>query len=131
MSFTRSRNLLWLLEKSSNQGFLGARLPSREDVLLVCLHNHKEQRETLPEAANSTSLKLHEVWENANLTVKAEHVIRRNIRKFHNDYVSLKKEAKRKTPAAVIKRKVWEGTLQDVFDIASGKIVEANVPEED
>jgi len=103
----------------------------REDVLLVFLHHHKEQRETLPEAAKSTSLKLHEMWEKANLPVKAEQVIHRNIRNFHNVYVSLKKEAKRKTPAAVRKREVLKGALQDVFNIASGKIAEANVAEED
>src|SRR6218665_834321 len=38
---------------------------------------------------------------------------------------------KRKTPAAVRKREVWKGALQDVVDIASSKIAEANVPEED
>jgi len=84
----RIRNLFWLLEKSSSQGFLGTRLPSWEDVLLVCFHHHQEQRETLPEAAKSTSLKLHEVWKKANLPVKVEHMIRRNIRNLHNDYVS-------------------------------------------
>jgi|SRR6218665_1419716 len=130
MSSTRSRNLLWLLEKSSNQGFLGTRLPSLEDVFLVFLHQHQEQRETLKEATKSTSLKLREVWEKANLPVKAEHVIRHNIRNLHNEYVSLKKEVKRETPAAVTKREVWKGDLQDVFDIASGKIAEVNVTED-
>ena len=45
--------------------------------------------------------------------------------------MSLKKEAKRETPAALTKREFWKGDLQDVFDIASGKIAEFNVPEED
>src|SRR6218665_3845219 len=45
-------------------------------------------------------------------------------------YVSFKKEAKRETPAAVTKREVWKGDLQDVFDIASSKIAEANAAEE-
>ena len=58
-------------------------------------------------------------------------MIRRNNRNFHNEYVSLKKEAKGKTPTAVRKREVWKGALQDVFDIASGKIAEENVPTED
>src|SRR6218665_2447731 len=64
------------------------------------------------EAAKSTSLKLHEVWKNANLLVKAEHVIRRNIRNLHNECVSLKKDAKRKTPSAVRKRDVWKASYR-------------------
>jgi len=67
--FHTKQNLLWLLEKTSNQGVLGTRLPSQEDVL-VFLHHHKEQSETLPEEAKSSSLKLHEVWEKANLPVR-------------------------------------------------------------
>ena len=129
MSSTRSWNLLWLLEKSLNQVFLGTRLPSREDGLF--LHHHQQQRKSLPEAAKSTSLKLHKVWEKANLPVKAGYMIRRNIRNLHNEYVSLKREAKRETPAAVTKREVWKGDLQDVFDIASGKIAKANITKED
>jgi len=31
----------------------------------------------------------------------------------------------------VMKREVWKGNLQDVFDIASDKIADANVPEKD
>ena len=58
-------------------------------------------------------------------------MIRRNIRNLYNEYLSLKKEGKRETPAAVTKREVWKGDLQDVFDIASDKIAETNVPEED
>lgn len=58
-------------------------------------------------------------------------MIRRNIRNLYNEYVRLKKEAKRETLAAVTKREVWKGDLQDVFDIASGKIAETNVPKED
>lgn len=128
MSSTRSKNLLWLLEKSPNPGFLVTRLPSREDVLLVF---HYYLQEVVMEAAKSTSLKLHEVWEKENLPVKAEHVIRRNIRNLDNEYVSLKKEAKRETPASVTKREVWKGDLHYIFDIASGKIAETNVSEED
>lgn len=69
--------------------------------------------------------------EKANLYDKAEHVIRRNTRNLHNEYVSLKKEAKRETPAAVTKREGGKGDLQNVFDIVSCKITEANVLEED
>ena len=47
---------------------------------MVFLHHHQEQRETLPEAAKSTPLKLHEVWEKADLPVKAEHVVHHNIK---------------------------------------------------
>ena len=66
----------------------------------------------------------------ANLLVKVEHVIRGNTRNLYNEYVSLNMEAKRETPAAVKRREVWKGDLQDVFDIASGKIAEVNVTED-
>src|SRR6218665_1097295 len=69
MSFTQSRNLLGLLEKSSNRGFLGTRLHSRIDVLLV-IFPPSGAKGAPPEATKSTYLKLHGVWEKANLPVK-------------------------------------------------------------
>lgn len=132
MSNTRSKSLLWLLDKSTKQEFLGSRLPSREEVLLVFHHHHHVIRETIPEAAKSVSLKLHQVWDKASLPVKAEHVIRRNIKTLHTEYMSLKKEKNRTTPAAVTKREIWKGDLHDLFDIASGNITQMGaVLEED
>ena len=121
MASTRSKILLWLLDKSEKPEFLGSRLPSREDVLLVLLHHHQELRETLPEALKSVSLKLHEVWGKANIPVKAEFRIRHNIKSLYTEYTSLKKDHKRTTPTTVMKREIWKGDLQELFDIASGK----------
>ena len=69
---------IWLLEKVPSDEFLGARLPSKEQVLLVFIY-HKEMKETLSNAAKSTSAKLQEVWRKANIPVKTEENIRAGI----------------------------------------------------
>jgi len=89
---------------------LVTRLPSREDVLVVFLH-HRSVGESGPPSLSRWS-----TW---------SIITSRTFK-----YVSFKKEAKRETPAAVTKREVWKGDLQDVFDIASSKIAEANAAEE-
>lgn len=46
----RTRRGLWLLEKVFGGEFLGARLPSKEQVLLVYICRHKEMTETFLDA---------------------------------------------------------------------------------
>lgn len=66
---------IWRLEKLPSGDFLGARLPSKEQVLLVFIYHRKENKETLSDAAKSTSSKLQEVWMRANIPVKTEENI--------------------------------------------------------
>lgn len=113
-----SRRGIWLLEKVPCDNFLGARLPSKEQVLLVFLHHHKEQKETLSEAAKSTSIKLQEIWKKANIPVKTEVNIRAGIKNLYKEYQNMAKEKCRDTDKANMKRQIWKGDLEELFDIA-------------
>jgi hypothetical protein len=109
---------IWLLGKMPSGEFLGARLPSREHVLLVFIYHHKEMKETLSAAAKSTSIKLQQVWNKANIPVMTEENIRAGIQKLYKEYQNLGKEKSRNTETANMKRQVWKGDLEELFDIA-------------
>ena len=131
-STTRSKNKLWLLDKAPEPDILGARLPSREQVLLFFAHLHQEQKKTVPVCVAETSLKLQTIWEKARLPTKTEANIRKNIKNLYDKYLTLKKEKNRSTAGAETKRTIWKGDLQDVFDIASADVFERkDVKEED
>lgn len=53
---------IWILETLPSGGFLGARLLSTEQVLLVFIYHQKKMIETRSDAAKSTSSKLQEMW---------------------------------------------------------------------
>lgn len=106
-----SKRGLWLLDKVPYGEFLGARLPSKEQVLLVFINHHKEEKETLSSACKSTSIKLQEVWKKANIPVKTEENIRSNTQKLFKEYQSLGKEKSRNSDTANMKRQKWKGDL--------------------
>ena len=51
----------WLLQKVLSDKFFGAWLPSKKQVLLLFIYHHKEKKETLLNAAESTRANLKEV----------------------------------------------------------------------
>ena len=53
---------IWLLEKVPNGEYLEARLPSKEQVLLVFIYHHKEMKEIISSAVKSTSTKLQKLY---------------------------------------------------------------------
>lgn len=115
---------IWLLEKVPIDEFLGARLPSKEQVLLVFIYHHKEMKEALSDAAKSTSTKLQEVWRKANIPVKTEKNIRAGIQKLYKEYQNLSKEKSRNTDKANVKRKIWKGDLVELFDISRQNVMD-------
>ena len=123
---------IWLLEKMPSGESLGARLPSKEQVLLVFIYHHKEMKETLSDAAKSTSTKLQEVWRKANIPVKTEENIRAGIQKLYKEYQNLGKEKSRNTDKANVKRQIWKGDLIVLFDISRQNVMDmTSVSQED
>lgn len=99
------------------EDFLGARLPSKEQALLVFVYDHKEQKETLSDNAKSTSTKLQIIWKRANIPVKTEENIRAGIQKFYKEYQSLGKDKSRNSESANSKRQDWrKSSLDKLFD---------------
>lgn len=100
-----------LLEKVPSGGCFGARLPSKEEVLLVFIYHHREMKETLSDADKSTSTKLQEVWRKANIPVKTEKNVPVGIQKLYNEYKNLVRDKSRNKDKANMKRQNWKGDL--------------------
>ncbi|CAH1104455.1 unnamed protein product [Psylliodes chrysocephalus] len=123
---------IWLLENVPSGEFLGARLLSKEQVLLVFIYHHKDMKETLSEANKSTSTKLQEVWRKAGIPVKTEENIRAGIQKLYKEFQNLGKANSRNTDKANVKRQIWKGDLVELFDISWQNVMElTTLSEED
>lgn len=123
---------IWLLEKMPSGEFLGARLPSKEQVLLVFIYHHKNMKETLNVAAKSTSTKLQEVWRKVNIPVKTEENIRAGIQKLYKEYQNMCKDKSRKMDKANMTRQIWKGDLVELFDISRQNVMDmTSVSQED
>ena len=53
-----------------------------------------------------------------------EENIRASIQKLYKEYQSLNKEKSRNTETAIMKRQVWKGDLEELFDIARQNVME-------
>ena len=69
---------------------LGARFPSREQVLLYFIYLHQNQKKTVAQATAETSVKIKDIYKKANLPCLTEANIRLSIKKLHNEYMKLK-----------------------------------------
>ncbi|KAG0725539.1 hypothetical protein GWK47_038451 [Chionoecetes opilio] len=127
----RSTDVVWLLEKSPTSSFPGNRLPSRGEVLQVFLFHHKIQKEVLFAAAASTAEKVLEVWRRANIPTSDVSWVKKKILKLYEEYGALAKSKSRKTETEEMKRCIFRDSLEDMFDIAHSKAMEAKIPEED
>ena len=89
-------------------------------------------KETLSDAAKSTSTKLQEVWSKANIPVKMEENIRAGIQKLYKEYRNLGKEKSRNTDKANVKRQIWKGDLVELFDISWQNVMDmTSISQED
>ncbi|KAG0715477.1 hypothetical protein GWK47_011852 [Chionoecetes opilio] len=126
----RSTDVVWLLEKSPTSSFPGNRLPLRGEVLQVFLFHHKIQKEVLFAAAASTAEKVLEVWRRANIPTSDVSWVKKKILKLYEEYGALAKSKSRKTEMEEMKRCIFRDSLEDMFDIAHSKAMEAKIPEE-
>ncbi|KAG0721620.1 hypothetical protein GWK47_046114 [Chionoecetes opilio] len=115
---------MWLLDKAPEPDILGARLPSREQVFLFFMYQHHVFKKTAPDSVSATSEKLKAIWGKAKLTTKTDANIRKNVKNLFEGYLALKKDRNRITDGAELKRKIWNGDLEDLFDISSADVLE-------
>ncbi|KAG0730173.1 hypothetical protein GWK47_028826 [Chionoecetes opilio] len=115
---------MWLLDKIPEPDTLGARLPSREQVFLFFMYQHHVLKKTVPDSVSATSEKLKAIWGKAKLTTKTDANIRKNVKNLFEEYQALKKDRNRITDGAELKRKIWKGDLEDLFDISSAYVLE-------
>ncbi|KAG0717984.1 hypothetical protein GWK47_053369 [Chionoecetes opilio] len=79
---------------------------------------------TVPDSVSATSEKLKAIWGKAKLTTKTDANIRKNVKNLFEEYQALKKDRNRITDGAELKRKIWKGDLEDLFDISSADVLE-------
>ncbi|KAG0724518.1 hypothetical protein GWK47_040439 [Chionoecetes opilio] len=115
---------MWLLNKAPEPDILGARLPSREQVFIFFMYQHHVFKKTVPDSVSATSEKLKAIWGKAKLTTKTDANIRKNVKNQFEEYQTLKKDRNRITDGAELKRKIWKGDLEDLFDISSADVLE-------
>ncbi|KAG0713997.1 hypothetical protein GWK47_001719 [Chionoecetes opilio] len=115
---------MWLLDKAPEPDILGARLPSREQVFFFFMYQHHVFKKTVPDSVSATSEKLKAIWGKAKLTTKTDANIRKNVKNLFEEYQALKKDRNRITDGAELKRKIWKGDLEDLFDISSADVLE-------
>ncbi|KAG0717195.1 hypothetical protein GWK47_054949 [Chionoecetes opilio] len=127
----RSTDVVWLLEKSPTSSFPGNRLPSRGEVLQVFLFHHKFQKEVLFAAAASTVEKVLEVLRRADIPTSDVSWVKKKILKLYKEYGALAKSKSRKTETEEMKSCIFRDSLEDMFDIAHSKAMEAKIPDED
>ncbi|KAG0718207.1 hypothetical protein GWK47_052874 [Chionoecetes opilio] len=125
----RSKDVVWLLEKSPTSSSPGNRLPSRGEVLQVFLFHHI-QKEVLFAAAASTAEKVLEVWRRANIPTSDVSWVKKKILKLYEEYGAWRIQS-RKTETEEMKRCIFRDSLEDMFDIAHSKAMEAKISEED
>ena len=125
-----SRKKCNLLEKPPLPSILGARLPSKEQVLLHLLY-HIEEGKALSKATTATMDEVKKIWERASLPTMTDANLRKKIKKLYAEYKKLIKEKNRETDGALLRRETWLGDLQDLFDIAAANIFDLKIPEED
>ncbi|KAG0704764.1 hypothetical protein GWK47_002736 [Chionoecetes opilio] len=115
---------MWLLDKAPEPDILGARLSSREQVFFFFMYQHHVFKKTVPDSVSATSEKLKAIWDKAKLTTKTDANIRKNVKNLFEEYQALKKDQNRITDGAELKRKIWKGDLEDLFDISSADVLE-------
>ncbi|KAG0726770.1 hypothetical protein GWK47_035883 [Chionoecetes opilio] len=103
---------------------------SRGEVLQVFFVPPQDLREVLFAAAASTAEKVLEVWRRANIPTSDVSWVKK-ILKLYEEYGALAKSKSRKTETEEMKRCIFRDSLEDMFDIAHSKAMEAKIPEED
>ncbi|KAG0712330.1 hypothetical protein GWK47_018729 [Chionoecetes opilio] len=81
--------------------------------------------------SSSTAEKVLEVWRRANIPTSGCVGVKKKILKLYEEYGALVKSKSRKTETEEMKRCIFRDSLEDMFDIAHFKAMEAKILEED
>ena len=121
-----SHKVIDLLDLPPLPAITGARLPSKEQVLQNLLHHTKEGQNL----KDAIAFAMHEVetfWQRTSLPTLTEINIRKRLTNLYDEHRKLLKEKKRETEGARMRREMWRGDLEEIFDIAAAKIMESKI----
>ena len=113
MSKTRG---FYLIEETSNE-ILGAKLPSKEQVLSVFLHHHITKNKSVSESADIVSGEVEAYWQKARLPLQRKDKIKEKVKKLFNQWKFLKKN-KGRGGKQKANEKEFKIAMKNLFDVA-------------
>ena len=117
MATSVSRAKIWLIGKTMDK-FNESKLPSRGEVLKVLFEFHSKRGLNLMESVNRTVEMILLIWDRAKIPTKSKTHTREKVRKLHNEWQILRKGINRNNQCEEQKRKDFQESMNDLFDIA-------------
>ncbi len=108
---------IWLVG-GTNETITGCKLPSNQQVLQHFFHLHNDQSQTISASAEATMEKVIQFWEKARIPVRKNCHIVAKIKDLHSAWISLKKNASRRSNTQMEKERQFTESLPNLFDIA-------------
>ena len=116
MARSRAATTVWLVGQPNSEPIMGAKLPSRGDVLKRLFYFHNSEKKTVVASATATVQEVLSFWETARIpTMTSKSAIRKVENLFKEWKVLLKSKGREKNRT---NEKQFEETLGDPFDIA-------------
>lgn len=106
----------YLIKETSNE-ILGAKLPSKEQVLSVFLHHHMTKNKSVSESAAIVTSEVEAYWKKARLPVQRKDKIIEKIKKLFNQWKLLKKN-KGRGGKQEANEKEFKIAMKNLFDVA-------------
>ncbi|KAG0699629.1 hypothetical protein GWK47_025770 [Chionoecetes opilio] len=126
---TRAASNLWLIDKAPIDEITGARLPSKEQVLLRYYHHHREMGKT---ASGSRKAVVLPFWSRAGIPTTTVIHAGTKLSKLVKAYNDLKKNKNKDRPKHRMDEEIFKGDLQEIFDLAhSSSLQRADMKDED
>lgn len=117
---TRKQTEIWLVGQIS-QTLLQTKLPSKRETLSVFFYYKDSAKQTIREAARSTSKDVLDIWNKARIPTQQQIHIVDKIEKLFKEWQNLKKNKENKSKRSdglKLKEDMWSNNLDDLFDVA-------------
>ncbi|KAG0717634.1 hypothetical protein GWK47_054035 [Chionoecetes opilio] len=129
---TRAASNLWLIDKAPIDEITGARLPSKEQVLLRYYHHHREMGKTASRSRKAVVEEVLPFWSRAGIPTTTVIRAGTKLSKLVKAYNDLKKNKNKDRPKHLMDEEIFKGDLQEIFDLAhSSSLQRADVKDED
>lgn len=130
MSATRARDHVYLIGMPYTQ-ILGAKLPSKKQVLSVFFYNHRVRKLPMRNSAALVVDELSVFWGKALIPVQRKEQCIDKVVALHENWRKLQKHAGRQTEAHITKEKAFVDDLENLFDVATVNALDVIKNDED
>lgn len=121
---TRAQTNLWLLDKTPIEEITGARLPSKEQVLLRYYYLHRDMKKTISASAKDVIQEVMGFWERAQIPTTTFAHAQTKLKKLVESYDKLKKTKNMLSDRHRMQEDIFKRDLEDIFDIAHSTALE-------